>query len=621
MHGRHFARNDVLTAWLVLCVLVSVAAGSAMAQGPWPMPPHPSVLARIRAEGYDSASIVNLRRAAQLKGTKGIDRPAPLGAPVIGTRPALVLLVDYSDLTHNGSSTPSLYDSLLFSVGTYPAPGSMRDFYQEASYGLFDISPSLVDGAWRQVANAHNYYADADGIPDTADDYGWGAYPQNAQKLVVDAVALADPYVDFSSYASGGQVQGLFVIHAGRGAETDLSHKDWIWSHMWALNEHAVTVDGVTVNLYSMEPEYTWSAGDSTVGIFCHEYGHVLGLPDLYDTDYSSEGLGNWSLMAGGSWNGSSGTSPAHPDAWCKIELGWIDPVVQTTNETGASIPRVEDSAVAYQLWTNGVIGTEYFLLENRQLVGFDAALDGDGLLLYHVDEMASQTNDWHPMVMVEQADGLWDLQYGYNGGDAGDPYPGTSDNRSADYISTPDTRSYAAGATGVSVQAISDSAATMSADIAVTPIVPQVLLEVHPNERAPGASSAQYIGAQPWTQPMTGPPQGSYWWKKYEFAAHGPLWIQVCAENWDKTQKGYLDHDDTKLQVNGVAPTDYDGIQSGTGSWQWTGGMESGKRVTLRFLVPCTPGKQVLWLGADESPALWWLKVIDLEPGIIEPL
>ena len=147
---------------------------------------------------------------------------------------------------------------------------------------------------------------------------------------------------------------------------------------------------------------------------------------------------------------------------------------------------------------------------------------------------------------------------------------------------------------------------------------VPEVLLEVHPNERAPGASTNQYLGKQPWTQP-TAAPASSYWWKKYEFAAHGPLWIQVCAQNWDKTQKGYLDHDDTKLYVNGVSPFDYDAIQSGTGSWQWTGGMESGKRVTLRFLVPCTPGKQTLWIGADESPALWWLKVIDLEPGVIE--
>jgi immune inhibitor A len=602
---------------------LSIAAARGPQPDPRPMPPHPSVLARIRAEGYDSVSIVNLRRAAERKGIRGIDQPAPLFAPVTGTRPALVLLVDYSDLTHDAGSTPSVYDSLLFSVGTYPAPGSMRDFYQEASYGLFDISPSLVDGAWRQSASAHNYYADADGIPGTSDDYGWGSYPQNAQKLVVDAVALADPYVDFSSYATGGQVQGLFVIHAGPGAETDPSHEDWIWSHMWALNENAVTVDGVTVNLYSMEPEYTWSAGDSTVGIFCHEYGHVLGLPDLYDTDYSSEGLGNWSLMAGGSWNGSSGTSPAHPDAWCKIELGWIDPVVQTTNETGASIPRVEDNAVAYQLWTNGAIGTEYFLLENRQPVGFDSALDGDGLLLYHVDEMAYQTNDWHPMVMVEQADGYWDLQYAYNSGDAGDPYPGTSDNRTADSNTTPDTRSYAGAETGVSIQTISDSAATMTADLSVQDgLASQVLLEVHPNERAPGSSTGQVIGVAPWARP--GPTQPSmYWWKHHRFVGSDALWIQVCAQNWNAIQNGTGDDDNIRMRIDGFVPVDYDLIQNGPwGAYQWRGDKEHGHRWTLRFLylgASPLPVLHALQFEADETPVIWWIKVTDLEPEAIE--
>jgi len=159
---------------------------------------------------------------------------------------------------------------------------------------------------------------------------------------------------------------------------------------------------------------------------------------------------------------------------------------------------------------------------------------------------------------------------------------------------------------------------------------MPEVLLEVHPNERAPGAGNLLYIGGAPWTQPMTGPAQSSYWWQEYEFAAGDPfqtpggpvaLWIQVCAQNWDKTQKGYPDHDDTKLVVNGVAPSDYDGIQSGTGSWQWTGGNESGKRITLRFLVPSVQGKQSLWIGADESPAIWWIKVADLEEHMVYPL
>jgi len=147
-----------------------------------------------------------------------------------------------------------------------------------------------------------------------------------------------------------------------------------------------------------------------------------------------------------------------------------------------------------------------------------------------------------------------------------------------------------------------------------------RVVLETHPNERAPGSSTIQYLGREPWSQP-TNTPAATYWWKLHEFAAHGPLWIQLCAQNWDSAQKGYAASDRTKLQVNGLVPTDYDLIQTGApGSWQWLGKNEKGRRVTLRFLVPTTPGKQALWIGAGESPVLWWLKVIDLEPEVVAP-
>jgi immune inhibitor A len=594
----------------------SFEPGQGAGMGPQLMPPHPNALARIFAEGYDSVTIVRLgQRLAALKQAKGIDVPEPVQAPVTGTRPALVLLVEYLDLTHNAGSTATLYNSLLFSEGTYPAPGSMRDYYQEVSYGNFDIAPSLVDSDWRQVSNNHDYYADADGIPESGDEYGFGTYPHNAQGLVVDAVTLANPFVNFASYAVGGEVPGLFVIHAGRGAETDVSHTDWIWSHKWGLYGNAVTVDGVVVNIYSMEPEYTSSPGDSTVGVFCHEYAHVLGVPDLYDTDYSSEGLGMWSLVAHGGGNGN-GSSPAHLDAWSKMMLGWVDPVVPTSYVPGASIPAVESNAVVYQLWTSGLIGTEYFLLENRQQIGFDAALPGDGLLLYHVDELASQQDDWHPKVMVEQADGLWDLQEAYNKGDDGDPYPGTSDKRAAGRDTTPDTRSYAGVDTGTAISSISDSATTMSADLMVSGVVvPQAVLEVHPNERAQGPGGGTKLGTAPW-QPSGLGPGGWYEWKRYEFDGSGNLWIQVCAQCFNSNQNAVGDSDKLMMKIDGQTPNDAWGIMSGVpGVYQWNGNTDSGNRLTLEFLATgLTPGQHTLQFSADETPIIWWVKVYDLE-------
>jgi hypothetical protein len=109
--------------------------------------------------------------------------------------------------------------------------------------------------------------------------------------------------------------------------------------------------------------------------------------------------------------------------------------------------------------------------------------------------------------------------------------------------------------------------------------------------------------------------------WQKYVFAASGLLWVQVCAQNWDSFQKGYASDDNTWLDVNGVKPVDWDGIQNGPpGGWQWVGNKEKGQRWTLRFLCFGQLGKQSLMIGADESPLVWWIKVTDLEELWIFP-
>ncbi len=144
---------------LILTVATALAplASAHGDPGPQLMPLHPDVLARIRAEGYDSATLVSLERLADLKEKSGIDQPELISAPVIGDRPAIVLLADFSDWTHDPVSAPSMYDDMLFSSSGYPDPGSMREYFLEVSHHLFDIEPSYVDTAWRQVPHAHNY--------------------------------------------------------------------------------------------------------------------------------------------------------------------------------------------------------------------------------------------------------------------------------------------------------------------------------------------------------------------------------------------------------------------------------------------------------------------------------
>jgi len=143
----------------------------------------------------------------------------------------------------------------------------------------------------------------------------------------------------------------------------------------------------------------------------------------------------------------------------------------------------------------------------------------------------------------------------------------------------------------------------------------PTVLLEVHPNERAPGPGSVLMIGTAPWQASMTGP-GGVYEWKKYQFEAAGDLWIQVCGQAWSASQNFPVGADKIRVDFDGVKLTDWWGIQSGPlGGPQWDGNVDRGKRLTLEFLVPgVSAGLHTLKVNADETPIIWWVKVCDLQ-------
>jgi immune inhibitor A len=204
------------------------------------------------------------------------------------------------------------------------------------------------------------------------------------------------------------------------------------------------------------------------IGVCCHELGHlVFGFPDLYDTDYSSEGVGNWCLMGGGSWNGG-GNTPAHPSAWCKASQNWVQVIRQTSDGT-VNIADVETGHTVYRLWKNGSTGSEYFMIENRQKTLFDQRLPGEGLLIWHIDESIDTNSDEsHPKVLLVQADDKQDLEQGNNRGDTGDPYPGSSSNTTFNAFSSPDSNSYSGLDTCVSVTEVTISGSQITAHLAV---------------------------------------------------------------------------------------------------------------------------------------------------------
>jgi M6 family metalloprotease-like protein len=340
------------------------------------------------------------------------NRPSTLGEKAPGdTVRGIVLLIDFPDMPADTAHRGIRFQQMLFD-GPWPN-GTMTEYFREVSYNAFTVT-GTVDTIWYQAANNHDYYGYSNGMA-------------RAAALVREAVLAADAVVDFSQYDNNGdgEVDGLFVIHAGPGREEGSAGDNNIHSHKWYLSSAgvgSVYTDGVTVNLYSIEPEehfYSqYSVGYHKIiskGVFCHEFGHVIGLPDLYDTDYSSQGIGNYCLMSGGSWGGNGQTPfrPVHPSPWIKqrttsMKSSWITPTAVAVNLYDQKLPPIETSPSLFKFWKNGVYGQQYFLVENRTRIGHDSLLPNSGLLIWHIDEsISNNNNELRKLVDLECATGL----------------------------------------------------------------------------------------------------------------------------------------------------------------------------------------------------------------------
>jgi M6 family metalloprotease-like protein len=387
------------------------------------------------------------------------------------TKRILILCVRFSDLA--STETAASFQSMVNDDGWKSGVGGMSAYYKEVSYNTVSVQADYRP--WITATNPSSYYA-----------YSNANFSTHLQELIRQCIDSAEAGgVDFSLYDNDGDgvVDGLFVVHAGIGAEEG-SQTQYIWSLQSALSaSYQRSYDGKTESRFIILPE-KFGSGHVDIGVFCHEYGHMLGLPDLYDSDGStngaSEGLGNWCLMAGGSWggNGSSPERPAHMSAYCKSLLGYTTPTLITSNQV-LSVPQAETNAFAYKIWMDDNQSDEYMLIENREKTGFDANLASSGLLIYHVDKNLADiwagsnninVSSSHLGVKLYEADGLEQMASGNNRGDAGDPYPGSSGATSLTTSGTPNTALWNASASGITISSISGASATMTAT-AVLPI------------------------------------------------------------------------------------------------------------------------------------------------------
>lgn len=378
--------------------------------------------------------------------------------PPTGTRKFLVILVGFTDRPF--TLTQPDFDGLMNTPG-FNGYGSFKEYHIDNSFGQLTVNSTVV-GPYT-LSRDEAYYGTNRG--------GWDARPRNMVAEGIDA-AEADG-LDFSQFDNDGDgtVDGILVIHAGydeaAGADTTA-----IWSHAWTLSNYSRTYDGVVINDYITTPELSGTSGAniSDIGVLAHEFGHSMGLPDTYDTNYETGGYaygpGYYDIMADGGWN-NGGFTPANHTAYGKEFLGWQTPTLLNGLTTSISLPNANDNNISYRIDTP--TANEYFLLENRQLVGWDEYIEGHGLLIYHVDGNFIDANPYdvnadpdHQGFDLEEADN----EENWGPTAAGDPFPGTSNNTSFTDDTTPNARAWNGAASGVPITNIAENSGNITFDV-----------------------------------------------------------------------------------------------------------------------------------------------------------
>ncbi len=339
--------------------------------------------------------------------------------PKVGSPRSLVILVNFKD--QKFTKTKEDFMALLNENGYRKngAIGSARDYFIAASDSLF-----------QPIFDVYGPYD----LPNNTAFYG-ANNNMNVQDMIIGACGAAEADgVDFSIYDinNDNQIDNVFVYFAGNN-EAEGGPERTVWPHRSYISSRP-QFGGKTLYDYACSSEFRLTGKKMCgIGTFCHEFSHVLGLADLYDTTHGKkQPLGTWDLMDSGNYNGS-GCQPPSYSAFERFSLGWLEPTVLTdagqyvleplTTHNQAYLIPVHDKEIKPN--ENG----EYFLLENRQKVGWDAGsscLAGTGMLIWHIDYRSTAWAQNRPnggdnlLCFIESATGRK-----LTSGSHADPYPG----------------------------------------------------------------------------------------------------------------------------------------------------------------------------------------------------
>lgn len=348
---------------------------------------------RPTGQSREQALAQRRSKAARRHGAAAAPAKVP-SFPRTGEVRSLIVLVEFTDVKFVTADVAREFDEMLNLPGFDRREhiGCAADYFRAQSMGQF--SPTFDVYGPVSADRASTYYGENDA---NGDDY-------RAYELVLEVCRKLDGEIDFADYDldGDGQVDNVYLFFAGYGENFAGNKASWIWPHanhidLLGVPESERSFDGKVVNSYGCCAELYGSTGSDTaaIGTFCHEFGHILGLPDTYDVNYDVDGTGNhpdrWDIMASGSYLPETRNCGAVPAGYTAVErwlLGWAEPVEISRPQT-VTLPPLHSSAVSARISTENP--DEFFILENRQKAAgsYDRFIPSHGLLVWHVDRRA----------------------------------------------------------------------------------------------------------------------------------------------------------------------------------------------------------------------------------------
>ncbi len=307
--------------------------------------------------------------------------------PATGTQKVAVILVQFASSGGATGGDAAATLSNIDIIGFNKTFRYLKKFYAEASYNLLDLEITFI------TQSSSLTLTDVSGLSGFEAPYTlpspmahYGSDDAGQAELIADSLSLVGSSVTAPAF------DAVLIAHAGYGEESNTGNTADIWSAMTGFGTDASgnekKVNGFTDGAVFPARE---DGTASPIGVTCHEFGHILGFPDLYKTATSADPtqsvkVGYWCLMDQGAWLGD-GATPAPPSLWCRALEGWVVPKPLSSQQMLSGVIQSEtNNSTVYQIPVLNS-SSEYFLVCYSSKSAYNVVPPGQGFLIWHIDE------------------------------------------------------------------------------------------------------------------------------------------------------------------------------------------------------------------------------------------